>query len=113
MSKMRNVDAGGDLPGVRIPDQPCQEKENDEEKHHSLYKDLKKIMGLFDFFNHEPEDEDAVHYNNYRNGVTDHGTFVGTCNLCGTVWEFESYEVLPVPYPHGTCPNCHQWVAVF
>ena len=31
---------GGDLPGVRIPDQPCQEKENDEEKHHSLYKDL-------------------------------------------------------------------------
>ena len=27
MSKMRNVDAGRDLPGVRIPDQPCQEKE--------------------------------------------------------------------------------------
>ena len=27
LSKMRNVDAGRDLPGVRIPDQPCQEKE--------------------------------------------------------------------------------------
>ena len=42
MSKMRNVDAGGDLPGVRIPDQPCQEKENDEEKHLSPYKGIKK-----------------------------------------------------------------------
>ena len=51
--------------------------------------------------------------NNYQNGPTEHGTFVGTCTNCGIVWEFESYEVLPVPYPHGTCPNCHQWVAVF
>ena len=75
-------------------------------------------MSFFNFDN-EPDDtidvdpEDAVHYNNFRNGATDHGTFVGTCRLCGTVWEFESGEVLPVPYPHGTCPNCRQWVAVF
>ena len=57
--------------------------------------------------------EDAEHYNYFRNGATDHGTFIGTCKLCGTTWEFENYEVLPVPYPHGTCPRCHQWVAVF
>ena len=41
LSKIRNVDAGRDLPGVRIPDQPCQEKENDEEKHLSPYKEIK------------------------------------------------------------------------
>ena len=57
--------------------------------------------------------EDAEHFNYYRNGITDHGTFVGTCKLCGIVWEFRSVEVRPVPYPHGTCPKCHQWVAVF
>lgn len=48
-----------------------------------------------------------------QNGPTDHGTFVGTCENCGIVWEFENYEVIPVPYPHGTCPNCRQGVAVF
>ena len=51
--------------------------------------------------------------NGFQNGPTDHGTFVGTCKNCGIVWECESHEVIPVPYPHGTCPNCHQWVAVF
>ena len=55
----------------------------------------------------------AEHYNYYRNGITDHGTFVGTCKLCGIVWEFRSVEVIPVPYPHGICPKCHQWIAVF
>ena len=24
-----------------------------------------------------------------------------------------SYKVIPRPYPHATCPNCHNWVAVF
>ena len=52
-------------------------------------------------------------YDNYRNGATARGNFIGTCKICGIVWEFENYEVIPVPYPHGTCPNCHQWVAVF
>ena len=32
-----------------------------------------------------------------QNGPTDHGTFVGTCTNCGIVWEFENYEVIPVP----------------
>ena len=41
------------------------------------------------------------------------GTFVGTCTGCGVTWEFENHEVIPVPYPHGTCPKCRQWVAVF
>ena len=49
----------------------------------------------------------------YLNGPTTRGTFIGTCQNCGIVWEFENYEVIPVPYPHGTCPRCHQWVAVF
>ena len=68
-----------------------------------------------DFFDDsiDVSEDDAIHYNSIQNGATDHGTFIGTCKLCGTVWEFESREVLPVPYPHGTCPNCHQWVAVF
>lgn len=57
--------------------------------------------------------DDPSRYNNYQNGPTDHGTFVGTCENCGIVWEFENYEVIPVPYPHGTCPRCCQWVAVF
>ena len=57
--------------------------------------------------------DDPIHYNSFQNGPTDHGTFVGNCKNCGVVWEFENYEVIPVPYPHGTCPNCHQWVAVF
>ena len=57
--------------------------------------------------------EDPRHYNNYRNGPTDHGTFIGNCKMCGTTWEFPSSRVIPVPYPHATCPNCHQWVAVF
>ena len=57
--------------------------------------------------------DDPSRYNNYQNGPTDHGTFVGTCMNCSIVWEFENYEVIPVPYPHGTCPKCHQWVAVF
>ena len=70
-------------------------------------------MGFFDDDSIDVSWEDAGHYNNFRNGPTDHGTFVGTCKLCGITWEFENYEVLPVPYPHGTCPNCHQWVAVF
>ena len=69
-------------------------------------------MGIFDDF---PVDDVLNHedYNNYRNGPTGHGTFIGTCKMCGIVWEFENYEVIPVPYPHGTCPNCRQWVAVF
>ena len=50
---------------------------------------------------------------NSRNGPTDHGTFIGTCEGCGIVWEFENYEVIPAPYPHGICPNCRRWVAVF
>ena len=57
--------------------------------------------------------DDSSDYISYRNGPTGHGTFVGTCKICGVAWEFENYEVSPVPYPHGTCPNCHQWVAVF
>ena len=61
----------------------------------------------------DDEYDDPVHYNFFQNGPTDHGTFVGNCKNCGVVWEFENYEVIPVPYPHGTCPNCHQWVAVF
>lgn len=69
-------------------------------------------MGIFDDFSVDDSfgDED---YTDYRNGPTAHGTFVGTCKMCSIVWEFENYEVIPVPYPHGTCPNCHQWVAVF
>lgn len=47
------------------------------------------------------------------NGPTARGTFVGTCTNCGVTWEFENHEVIPVPYPHGTCPRCRQWVAVF
>lgn len=66
---------------------------------------------LNDFSNHDSlNDEDYI---SYRNGPTGHGTFIGTCKLCGIVWEFENYEVIPVPYPHSTCPNCRQWVAVF
>ena len=61
----------------------------------------------------DDEYDDPVHYNYFQNGPTDHWTFVGNCKCCGGVWEFENYEVVPVPYPHGTCPNCHQWVAVF
>ena len=57
--------------------------------------------------------EDPRHYNNYQNGPTDHGTFIGNCKMCGTTWEFPSSRVIPVPYPHATCPNCRQWVAVF
>ena len=57
--------------------------------------------------------EDPRHYNNYQNGSTDHGTFIGNCKMCGTTWEFPSSRVIPVPYPHATCPNCRQWVAVF
>ena len=49
----------------------------------------------------------------YENGPTARGTFIGTCQTCGIVWEFENYEVIPVPYPHGTCPRCGEWVAVF
>ena len=69
-------------------------------------------MGIFDDF---PVDDSFgdKDYTDYRNGPTAHCTFVGTCKMCGIVWEFENYEVIPVPYPHGTCPNCHQWVAVF
>ncbi len=57
--------------------------------------------------------DDSSDYISYQNGPTAHGTFIGTCKICGTTWEFESQEVLPVPYPHGTCPRCRQWVAVF
>ncbi len=58
-------------------------------------------MGFFDdlFIGDIVVDEDYI---NYRNGPTGHGTFTGTCKLCGIVWEFENYEVIPVPYPHGT-----------
>jgi len=71
-------------------------------------------MGLFDLYDDNTEsEEDSGFGAGYRNGPTAHGTFVGTCKICGVVWEFENYEVIPVPYPHGTCPNCHQWVAVF
>ena len=56
---------------------------------------------------------DSGRYNNFENGPTDHGTFIGNCSNCGITWEFENYEVIPVPYPHGTCPRCGQWVAVF
>ena len=63
-------------------------------------------------FDNDPFD-DAADYNYFRNGPTNHGTFVGTCSNCGIVWVFENYEVIPVPYPHGTCPNCRCWVAVF
>ena len=57
--------------------------------------------------------DDAADYNYFCNGPTNHGTFAGTCKNCGIIWEFKNYEVIPVPYPHGTCPNCRQWVAVF
>ncbi len=57
--------------------------------------------------------DDQIPNGSFQNGPTDHGTFIGTCKSCGIVWEFENYEVIPVPYPHGTCPNCRQWVAVF
>lgn len=52
-------------------------------------------------FDNNPFD-DATDYNYFRNGPTKHGTFVGTCKNCGIIWEFENYEVMPVPYPHGT-----------
>ena len=69
-------------------------------------------MGIFDDY-YTDDSLDDQDFTNYRNGPTDHGTFVGTCKLCGIVWEFENHEVIPVPYPHGTCPNCRLWVAVF
>ena len=69
-----------------------------------------------DFLEYDDADEtlnDEPDNIEYQNGPTAFGTFVGTCGTCGTTWEFGSYEVIPAPYPHGTCPNCHQWVAVF
>ena len=63
-------------------------------------------MGLFDDYS-----PDAP--GGWQNGPTERGTFVGTCRHCGIVWEFDNCEVIPVPFPHGTCPKCHEWVAVF
>ena len=68
-------------------------------------------MSFFNDRNDDPSDSPGFQQD-YRNGPTNRGTFIGTCSSCGTVWEFENYEVIPVPYPHGTCPNCHIWVAV-
>lgn len=64
-----------------------------------------------DFYD-DPLNE-PVHYNNFMNGPTDHGTFIGNCTICGTTWEFQSSRVIPRPYPHATCPKCRNWVAVF
>ena len=41
------------------------------------------------------------------------GKYRGTCKVCGIVWEFEGYELSLEPYPHGDCPYCGNWVAVF
>lgn len=60
-------------------------------------------MGLFDKDRNAPA-------GGRQNGPTDRGSFVGTCQSCGIVWEFENAEVIPAPYPHGTCPRCGQWV---
>ena len=65
---------------------------------------------MSDYDDHSNDTPDRFEY---ANGPTERGTFIGTCESCGIVWEFENYEVIPVPYPHGTCPKCHQWVAVF
>ncbi len=56
---------------------------------------------------------DPIHYNNFQNGATDHGTFIGNCKGCGATWDFHSYKVIPRPYPRATCPKCRNWVAVF
>ena len=55
--------------------------------------------------------DDAADYNYFCNGPTNHGTFAGTCKNCGIVWEFKNYEVIPVPYPHGTSRQCKRaWI---
>lgn len=46
------------------------------------------------------------------NGVQGRG-FTGFRNNCGQQIYFSTYDVIPQPYPHGTCPYCHNWVAVF
>lgn len=48
----------------------------------------------------------------HRNGVYGKG-FTGYCRNCGHQVYFSTYEVIPQPYPHGTCPYCQNWVAVF
>ena len=41
------------------------------------------------------------------------GKYRGKCEICGIVWEFEGDELSLEPYPHGDCPYCGSWVAVF
>ena len=47
-----------------------------------------------------------------RNGAYN-GGFNGYCRNCGHQVYFSTYDVIPAPYPHGTCPYCNNWVAVF
>ena len=47
-----------------------------------------------------------------RNGAYKRG-FTGYCRNCGHQGYFTTYDVIPQPYPHGTCPYCQNWVAVF
>ena len=47
-----------------------------------------------------------------RNGPY-RGGFRGYCRMCNQQIFFSTYDVIPAPYPHGTCPYCHNWVAVF
>ncbi len=76
----------------------------------------KENTKMFEYlFQNNDGDEDGGNavVGSYRSGPTKGGTFIGTCSRCGMVWEFENYEVVPVPYPHGTCPTCREWVKVF
>ena len=38
---------------------------------------------------------------------------IGTCKNCNIVWEFEDGEIILMPFPHGDCPRCGAWVALF
>lgn len=41
------------------------------------------------------------------------GKYRGRCKCCGTLWEFDGFEIWLDPWPHGICPNDGEWVAVF
>ena len=61
-------------------------------------------MESFDNFDHDFY-VNASHYNNFRNGATVHGTFVGICKQYGTVWEYDSYESDPGILPIRNLPE--------
>ena len=35
------------------------------------------------------------------------------CDNCKRKYIIENYEIELQPYPHFTCPNCGEWIAVF